>query len=236
MNDFLSAFGHAFINRTVWLWTVVGVFSALIGLVLDFLVWRKPKLDIKMRWLRATPFIIFVILLLFTLTVAIPYNMWQTNQNDLQNEIQKNTKLQQQLTAITKLNIVSLPITGKKMNSPDSASVTITVTPYFNPAYSSIIPEQIQNPDPSNHVFEIIRLKVSPAEFKFTTIDTTNLPTGITILDEYSGTDNVTVIINDFAPLESTIINFPVYTMDNDQSIYGTENLSMIVLDSRILP
>jgi len=83
----------------------------------------------------------------------------------------------------------------------------------------------------NNHVFEVARIKVSSPAFKFTYIDPTKLPANVTILDEYSGTDNVTVIFHDFPPGDSEVIELPVYTMDTSSALRGAEKLTLEIIE-----
>jgi hypothetical protein len=187
------------------------------------------------KWAPIVLLVIIVLDLIWT-----PYIMYLENQDRtgdiLITQQSKINNLQKQISAITKLNFVSLPIKDQIVNAHDSASLGLTATPNFKPAYSSIIPYEVHNPDPENRIFEIVRFKVSPSGFKFSYIDPVKLPDYITILDEYSGTNNVVVVINGCPPLDTKVIDFPVYNMDTNPSIRGTEKLSLEILDNRVLP
>jgi len=244
---YISALGNTlwnFINSTSGR---VAVLITLLGLVLW---WFAPSLYLKFQkkqdavkkqttklWLKTRFRLTITIFVIGILVFYGQYKMYQdlqmsstNNEADLNKQI---SEVQTKLSSVDELIVIPLLTTDQTITGNN---ITVVGTPYFNPPYHSLMHEQIENNSPNNHLFEILVFQLSPQEYKFDTIDLTNSPADITIFDGYSGTNSAIVIVNDLAPLESATINFHVYTMDNDISIFKKETLNKITLDHRVLP
>ena len=174
MDGFWSVFWQAIINKTVWAWFIGCFTSGAIGLVLDFTLWRRPKWENKLKWLRAAPFIIFGILLLISLSIAMPYNIWQNDQAQLLVEKKKseNTitnmqsqidELQQQITDLKAKIPLPLTIISNNSTPPEvySTNPQVTITVRAKPPYSHVIPQTIQNDNEKYYIYEIIKFQTS---------------------------------------------------------------------------
>jgi hypothetical protein len=238
MESFWSAFWHAFRSDFNIVLAIIGFISLAIGSVLDFIVFRKSEWETHMKVLRALPFIIFGLLMIFVFIFGVPYTLWRTDQNQMNNTLSNQqsqiNELKQELSSVDALTIISLPTSDQIINSPNSAKVTLTATPYFNPSQTDIMHRTVVN-NFTNPLFEILVFQLSPQDFKFNTIDTTNLPSNISILDGYYGTNTVIITITDFAPLESATIDLPVFTMDNAADSKNL-NINEVILDHHTLP
>jgi hypothetical protein len=182
------------------------------------------------------PLTLFTLIAIITTSILMPINIWNHEQTQL---ITLNTKindLQKQLSSITSLSFIQMPTTDVHINAPDTAEITITVTPAFNPAYSGIIPYLIENNDLYNHVRQFVRVDLSPSDFMFTYIDPSMLPENVVVVNKYSGTGEVIIMINDIEPGGKKTIDLPIYTMNQDPKIRNTEKLNTEILYKGIVP
>lgn len=222
---------------------IIGIVILLLKLVPPKFenLWRESKMNKYYLWIKKHSLIIFGILVLITLIYA-PYGMYQQNQKQMSMTFTKQQTqiddLQKQLSSITSLTFTQLPITNEHINAPDTAETTVRATPAWNPAYSGTIPCVINNIDPYNHVKEFVKITVSPAsaEFDFTYIDPATLPPDVSIVNKYSGTDEVIIMINDISPGGNMTIDLPIYSNNTAPSIRGTAKLSIEVLYKTVLP
>lgn len=126
-------------------------------------------------------------------------------------------------------NIISFTNPNPIINTGDTASIEITVTPDFKPPYVNFIVVTIQNDNPYK-CYMVLEFKSSDG-FKFLPVSE-NLPENFRIEEGYEYQDLMKVYIKDFPPKFSYPLKLSVYTMDPN-AFGGTEEISWKVLEVR---
>jgi len=124
-------------------------------------------------------------------------------------------------------NIISSPNPNPVWNTGSTQSVTIIVTPYFNPPYVRSYTETIPN-DNSYKCYMVVQFEASKG-FDFMPIEKGGLPDNFSLEAGYEFTNTMKIYIQDFPPDFSYPITLSVYTLAPN-TYAGTENITYTVL------
>jgi len=236
MGEFNSVFFHAWGNMVNSWWSLVGIAAFLIPYISYLLLRRKSDWSAKVKHADLIVPLSLAVIILMSSVYFVPYFIWKDDQTLINSIQQQVNGLQEQLSSITKLEIRTLPSENRVVNGQDVVNIPVTGTPDFRPALAFDKPITINNPDPNNHILEILWIKL-PEPFKFTYLDPLKLPPNTAIIDGYAGTSNMVIVINDMSGGANAIIKLPIYTMDTSPSLRNLEiEPNIVILDYRILP
>ena len=227
-------------------WGAIGFILVItIWLVMPFILvkcrvrWGEVMKWLNNQWMQFPYRLAIAVFLIGCFVFWTQYRIYEDMKNESGQQIEE---LQDKLSSITHLEYQLPTIKNQILNTPDTANIIVTMTPEFNPDYLSKIEQPIYNPDPYNHIFQIVRFKldsVNPkytSQVKFTWIDPIEIPKDVIIWEGYSGTQYAYVTIKDLAPLDTISIPFLVYAMVADSDIKDTIVLTPQIMDTKVIP